>query len=65
MAQISDEEYEAEKKRVTRYHNILEIPDHFAYIGKELQKAHQALIDDKEYVLFNNPINQLIVHGAS
>ena len=26
MAQMSDEEYEAEKKRVTRYHNILEIP---------------------------------------
>ena len=26
MAQISDEEYEAEKKRVTRYHSILEIP---------------------------------------
>lgn len=26
MAQISDEEYEAEKKRVTRYHGILEIP---------------------------------------
>ena len=25
MAQISDEEYEAEKKRVTRYHGILEI----------------------------------------
>ena len=26
MAQISDEEYEAEKKKVTRYHNLLEIP---------------------------------------
>ena len=26
MAQIPDEEYETDKKRVTRYHNILEIP---------------------------------------
>ena len=26
MEQKSDEEYEAEKKRVTQYHNILEIP---------------------------------------
>ena len=26
MAQKSEEEYEAEKKRVTRYHNLLEIP---------------------------------------
>ena len=26
MAQISDEKYEAEKKNITRYHNILEIP---------------------------------------
>ena len=26
MAQESEEEYEAEKKRVTEYHNILEIP---------------------------------------
>ena len=26
MARMSDEEYEAEKKKVTQYHNILEIP---------------------------------------
>lgn len=26
MVQISDEEFEAEKKKVTRYHNILEWP---------------------------------------
>ena len=26
MAQLSDEDYEAEKKNVTRYHNILEWP---------------------------------------
>jgi fatty acid desaturase len=26
MAQLSDEDYEAEKKNVTRYHNILEMP---------------------------------------
>jgi len=26
MAHLSDEEYEVEKKKVTRYHNILEIP---------------------------------------
>ncbi len=26
MGQLSDEEYEVEKKNVTRYHNILEIP---------------------------------------
>lgn len=26
MTQVYDEEYEAEKKRVTRYHNMLEIP---------------------------------------
>ena len=26
MAQVSEDEYEAEKKRVTRYHNLLEIP---------------------------------------
>ena len=26
MAQMSDEEYEKEKKNMTRYHNILEIP---------------------------------------
>ena len=26
MAELSDEEYEAEKKNITRYHNILEIP---------------------------------------
>jgi fatty acid desaturase len=26
MAQLSDEEYEAEKKNVTRYHNMIEIP---------------------------------------
>lgn len=26
MAQKSDEEYETEKKRVTRYHNLLEWP---------------------------------------
>jgi len=26
LEQKSDEEYEAEKKRVTRYHNLLEIP---------------------------------------
>ena len=26
MAELSDEEYEIEKKNMTRYHNILEIP---------------------------------------
>ena len=26
MARKSDEEYEAEKKNVTRYHNMLEVP---------------------------------------
>jgi len=26
MTRMSDEEYEAEKKKVTRYHNIIEIP---------------------------------------
>ncbi len=26
MANLSDEEYEAEKKNITRYHNLLEIP---------------------------------------
>jgi len=26
MSQKSDEEYEAEKKNVTRYHNMLEVP---------------------------------------
>ena len=26
MANLSDEEYEAEKKNITRYHNVLEIP---------------------------------------
>jgi hypothetical protein len=26
MTQMSDEEYETEKKNMTRYHNILEIP---------------------------------------
>ena len=26
MVELSDEEYEAEKKNITRYHNILEIP---------------------------------------
>jgi hypothetical protein len=26
MGQLSDEEYEVEKKNITRYHNILEIP---------------------------------------
>ena len=26
MAQMSDEEYETEKKRVTLYHNMLEVP---------------------------------------
>ena len=34
MAQKSDEEYEAEKKNITRYHNILEIPlTIFLFIG--------------------------------
>ena len=26
MAHLSDDEYEAEKKNITRYHNLLEIP---------------------------------------
>ena len=26
MVELSDEEYKAEKKNITRYHNILEIP---------------------------------------
>jgi hypothetical protein len=26
MAQMSDKEYETEKKNITRYHNILEVP---------------------------------------
>jgi hypothetical protein len=26
MANLSDEEYEVEKKNITRYHNLLEIP---------------------------------------
>ena len=34
MAQLSDEEYEKEKKNMTRYHNILEIPlAIFLFIG--------------------------------
>lgn len=34
MAQMSDEEYEKEKKNMTRYHNILEIPlAIFLFIG--------------------------------
>ena len=30
--------------------NILKLNDHYAYVGKELQKAYDALMNDKKYV---------------